>query len=124
MSPDSAGVFPVTVSFPTLGNGRYNSGNIFNFTYQMGVTSIAPTAGNINGADNKNSPHTHIITKYFMYSISLLLWPYLLLKECLKLYQKLLGIIPADLFMLFADQFDINTCTLLLQKSVLGVSVS
>ncbi|MCJ8746157.1 hypothetical protein PDJAM_G00138700 [Pangasius djambal] len=49
VGPASAGLYPVTVSFPTLGNARYNGGNIFNFTYQMGVTSIAPTAGSATG---------------------------------------------------------------------------
>ncbi|XP_053349466.1 PKHD1 like 1, tandem duplicate 1 [Clarias gariepinus] len=49
VGPQSAGLYPVTVNFPTLGNAGYIGGNIFNFTYQMGVTSIAPTAGSVTG---------------------------------------------------------------------------
>ncbi|KAG7317211.1 hypothetical protein KOW79_019509 [Hemibagrus wyckioides] len=47
VGPASAGLYPVTVSFPTLGNAYYNSSN--NFTYKMGVISIAPTAGSVTG---------------------------------------------------------------------------
>ncbi|TSK31508.1 Fibrocystin-L [Bagarius yarrelli] len=47
--PSSAGLYPVTLRFHTLGIARYNDGNIFNFTYQMGVTSITPTAGSVTG---------------------------------------------------------------------------
>ncbi|KAI5091821.1 fibrocystin-L precursor, partial [Silurus meridionalis] len=49
VGPASAGLYPVTVSFPTLGNAYYDGGNIFNFTYQMGVTSIEPSAGSVTG---------------------------------------------------------------------------
>ncbi|KAK2836335.1 hypothetical protein Q7C36_014204 [Tachysurus vachellii] len=49
VGPASAGLYPVTVRFPKLGNAQYNGSNIFNFTYQMGVTSIAPTAGSVTG---------------------------------------------------------------------------
>ncbi|KAI5615922.1 fibrocystin-L precursor [Silurus asotus] len=49
VGPASAGLYPVTVSFPTLGNAYYDGGNVFNFTYQMGVTSIEPSAGSVTG---------------------------------------------------------------------------
>ncbi|KAL7883851.1 hypothetical protein SRHO_G00015090 [Serrasalmus rhombeus] len=49
VGPASAGLYPVSVSFPTLGYARYSGGNTFNFTYQLGVTSIKPTAGSITG---------------------------------------------------------------------------
>ncbi|XP_053468790.1 PKHD1 like 1, tandem duplicate 1 [Ictalurus furcatus] len=49
VGPASAGLYPISVSFPTLGNARYNGDNIFNFTYQLGVTSSAPTAGSVTG---------------------------------------------------------------------------
>ncbi|KAK3532561.1 hypothetical protein QTP86_024146, partial [Hemibagrus guttatus] len=49
VGPASAGLYPVTVRFPTLGNAHYNSGINFNFTCEMGVTSIAPTAGSVTG---------------------------------------------------------------------------
>ncbi|XP_076865903.1 fibrocystin-L-like isoform X2 [Brachyhypopomus gauderio] len=45
----SAGQRPVSLSFPGLGYAQYQGGNVFNFTYQMGVTSIVPTAGSITG---------------------------------------------------------------------------
>ncbi|XP_066530272.1 fibrocystin-L-like [Hoplias malabaricus] len=45
----SAGVYPVSVSFPELGNALYPAGNTFNFTYLMGITSIDPTAGSVTG---------------------------------------------------------------------------
>ncbi|XP_062842250.1 fibrocystin-L-like [Trichomycterus rosablanca] len=48
VEPSSAGLYPVIVSFPKLGIARYEGGS-FNFTYQMDVTSITPTAGSVNG---------------------------------------------------------------------------
>uniref|UniRef100_A0AAY5ETB4 Polycystic kidney and hepatic disease 1 (autosomal recessive)-like 1 n=1 Tax=Electrophorus electricus TaxID=8005 RepID=A0AAY5ETB4_ELEEL len=45
----SAGLYPVSLSFPGLGYAQYQGGKVFNFTYQMGVTSIVPTAGSITG---------------------------------------------------------------------------
>ncbi|KAL6460366.1 hypothetical protein MHYP_G00303320 [Metynnis hypsauchen] len=49
VGPASAGLYPVSVSFPALGYARYSGGSTFNFTYQLGVTSIKPTAGSITG---------------------------------------------------------------------------
>ncbi|XP_030644362.1 PKHD1 like 1, tandem duplicate 1 [Chanos chanos] len=49
VGPRSAGVYPVSVNFFRLGYARYPEGSIFNFTYQMGVTSIAPASGSVTG---------------------------------------------------------------------------
>ncbi|XP_072530724.1 PKHD1 like 1, tandem duplicate 1 [Salminus brasiliensis] len=49
VGPDRAGLYPVTVSFPQLGYALYPGGNPFNFTYQMGATSIEPTTGSVTG---------------------------------------------------------------------------
>ncbi|KAI4871505.1 hypothetical protein NFI96_027165, partial [Prochilodus magdalenae] len=49
VGPASAGLYPVSVSFPALGYARYSGGKPFNFTQQMGVSSIEPTAGSITG---------------------------------------------------------------------------
>ncbi|XP_036421459.1 fibrocystin-L-like [Colossoma macropomum] len=49
VGPASAGLYPVSVSFPEVGYAVYSGGTPFNFTYQMGVTSIEPTAGSATG---------------------------------------------------------------------------
>uniref|UniRef100_A0A8B9H868 Polycystic kidney and hepatic disease 1 (autosomal recessive)-like 1 n=1 Tax=Astyanax mexicanus TaxID=7994 RepID=A0A8B9H868_ASTMX len=49
VGPARAGLYPVSVSFPQLGNALYQGGNPFNFTYQIEVTSINPTAGSVTG---------------------------------------------------------------------------
>uniref|UniRef100_H3CIT5 PKHD1 like 1, tandem duplicate 1 n=1 Tax=Tetraodon nigroviridis TaxID=99883 RepID=H3CIT5_TETNG len=43
----TAGTYPVTVSFPSLGHSRYAEGNVFNFTYQLIITSFSPSSGSI-----------------------------------------------------------------------------
>ncbi|KAF0024292.1 hypothetical protein F2P81_023094 [Scophthalmus maximus] len=40
-----AGAYPVSVSFPSLGNSRYADGNITLFTYRLIVSSFSPLAG-------------------------------------------------------------------------------
>lgn len=45
----SAGTYPVTVSFPSLGNSRYAGGGMFNFTYQLIVSSFSPLSGSVAG---------------------------------------------------------------------------
>ncbi|CAF94002.1 unnamed protein product, partial [Tetraodon nigroviridis] len=54
----TAGTYPVTVSFPSLGHSRYAEGNVFNFTYQLIITSFSPSSGSI--ADLRpESQHYH-----------------------------------------------------------------
>ncbi|XP_069572864.1 fibrocystin-L-like [Brachyistius frenatus] len=48
LSSSSAGTFPVSVSFPSLGDSRYAGGNILLFTYQLVVSSFFPS-GHIAG---------------------------------------------------------------------------
>uniref|UniRef100_A0A8C4EZ61 PKHD1 like 1, tandem duplicate 2 n=1 Tax=Dicentrarchus labrax TaxID=13489 RepID=A0A8C4EZ61_DICLA len=45
----SAGTYPVSVSFPSLGNSRYPDGNMFHFTYQLIVSSFSPLSGSVAG---------------------------------------------------------------------------
>ncbi|XP_050924319.1 LOW QUALITY PROTEIN: PKHD1 like 1, tandem duplicate 1 [Lates calcarifer] len=45
----SAGTYPVSVSFPSLGNTRYADGNIPHFTYQLIVSSLSPLSGSVAG---------------------------------------------------------------------------
>ncbi|XP_035537797.1 PKHD1 like 1, tandem duplicate 1 [Morone saxatilis] len=45
----SAGTYPVSVSFPSLGNSRYPDGNMFHFTYQLIVSSFTPLSGSVAG---------------------------------------------------------------------------
>ncbi|XP_062266639.1 PKHD1 like 1, tandem duplicate 1 [Platichthys flesus] len=45
----SAGTYPVSVTFPSLGNTRYASGNTSYFTYQLIVSSFSPLSGSLGG---------------------------------------------------------------------------
>ncbi|XP_060949378.1 PKHD1 like 1, tandem duplicate 1 [Limanda limanda] len=45
----SAGTYPVSVTFPSLGNSRYASGNTSHFTYQLIVSSFSPLSGSLGG---------------------------------------------------------------------------
>ncbi|XP_040908783.1 LOW QUALITY PROTEIN: PKHD1 like 1, tandem duplicate 1 [Toxotes jaculatrix] len=45
----SAGTYPVSVRFPSLGNSRYEGGNIPYFTYQLIVSSFSPLSGSVAG---------------------------------------------------------------------------
>ncbi|XP_072562121.1 PKHD1 like 1, tandem duplicate 1 [Paramormyrops kingsleyae] len=45
----SAGTHPVFLSFSSLGNAQHIGRNSFNFTNQMGVSSISPSSGSIEG---------------------------------------------------------------------------
>ncbi|XP_026156055.1 fibrocystin-L-like [Mastacembelus armatus] len=45
----SAGTYPVSVSFPSLGNARYADGNNLQFTYQLIVSSFSPLSGSVAG---------------------------------------------------------------------------
>ncbi|XP_071356429.1 PKHD1 like 1, tandem duplicate 1 [Trachinotus anak] len=45
----SAGTYPVSVSFPSLGYSRYADGNIPHFTYQLIVSSFSPLSGSVAG---------------------------------------------------------------------------
>nr|XP_046273956.1 PKHD1 like 1, tandem duplicate 1 [Scatophagus argus] len=45
----SAGTYPVWVSFPSLGNSRYEDGNMLHFTYQLVVSSFSPLSGSVAG---------------------------------------------------------------------------
>ncbi|XP_025757857.1 PKHD1 like 1, tandem duplicate 1 isoform X2 [Oreochromis niloticus] len=44
----SAGTYPVSVSFPSLGDSRFSDGN-FLFTYQLIVSSFSPLSGSVAG---------------------------------------------------------------------------
>lgn len=56
----SAGTYPVMVSFPSLGDSRYAGGNMFNFTYQLIVSSFSPLSGSVAGQTlNKVRSVTH-----------------------------------------------------------------
>ncbi|XP_059206673.1 fibrocystin-L-like isoform X1 [Centropristis striata] len=46
LGSSSAGTFPVSVNFPSLG---LTAGNIFHFTYQLIVSSFSPLAGSVAG---------------------------------------------------------------------------
>ncbi|XP_053190049.1 fibrocystin-L-like [Scomber japonicus] len=45
----SAGTYPVSVSFPSLGNTHYAGGSIPHFTYQLIVSSFSPLSGSVAG---------------------------------------------------------------------------
>uniref|UniRef100_UPI003AACF14E PKHD1 like 1, tandem duplicate 1 n=1 Tax=Centroberyx gerrardi TaxID=166262 RepID=UPI003AACF14E len=45
----SAGTYPVSVSFPSLGRSRYSGGDVLNFTYQLIVSSLSPPSGSVAG---------------------------------------------------------------------------
>ncbi|KAM9340526.1 fibrocystin-L-like [Symphorus nematophorus] len=45
----SAGTYPVLVTFPSLGNSRYQGGSMFHFTYQLIVSSFSPLSGSVAG---------------------------------------------------------------------------
>ncbi|XP_057211103.1 fibrocystin-L-like [Triplophysa rosa] len=49
VGPASAGIQPVSLRFSGLGNARYDNSGGFNFTHQLGVTSIYPTTGSTAG---------------------------------------------------------------------------
>uniref|UniRef100_A0A3Q3JRM8 Polycystic kidney and hepatic disease 1 (autosomal recessive)-like 1 n=1 Tax=Monopterus albus TaxID=43700 RepID=A0A3Q3JRM8_MONAL len=44
-----AGTYPVSVSLPSLGNAHYAGGSIFQFTYQLIVSSFSPLSGGVAG---------------------------------------------------------------------------
>ncbi|KAK5854666.1 hypothetical protein PBY51_004842 [Eleginops maclovinus] len=44
----SAGTYPVSVSFPSLGNSRF-AGGVLHFTYQLIISSFAPLSGSLSG---------------------------------------------------------------------------
>uniref|UniRef100_A0A667XGZ1 PKHD1 like 1, tandem duplicate 2 n=1 Tax=Myripristis murdjan TaxID=586833 RepID=A0A667XGZ1_9TELE len=45
----SAGTYPVSVSFPSLGRSRHAGDNDLNFTYQLIVSSVSPLSGSLAG---------------------------------------------------------------------------
>ncbi|XP_029369318.1 PKHD1 like 1, tandem duplicate 1 isoform X2 [Echeneis naucrates] len=45
----SAGTYPVSVSFPSLGYSRYAGGSVPYFTYQLIVSSFSPLSGSLAG---------------------------------------------------------------------------
>ncbi|XP_036949440.1 PKHD1 like 1, tandem duplicate 1 isoform X2 [Acanthopagrus latus] len=49
LGSSSAGTYPVWVNFPSLGNSRYPDGNMFDFTYQLIVSSFSPLSGSVAG---------------------------------------------------------------------------
>lgn len=49
LSSASAGTYPVMVSFPSLGDSHYAGGSMFNFTYQLIVSSFSPLSGSVAG---------------------------------------------------------------------------
>uniref|UniRef100_A0AAQ5X4Y6 Polycystic kidney and hepatic disease 1 (autosomal recessive)-like 1 n=1 Tax=Amphiprion ocellaris TaxID=80972 RepID=A0AAQ5X4Y6_AMPOC len=49
LSSSSAGSFPVSVNFPSLGDSRHAGGNVLRFTYQLIVSSFSPTTGSVAG---------------------------------------------------------------------------
>uniref|UniRef100_A0A3B4AFD8 Uncharacterized protein n=1 Tax=Periophthalmus magnuspinnatus TaxID=409849 RepID=A0A3B4AFD8_9GOBI len=44
-----AGTFPVTVTFPSLGNSQYSGNNVLYFTYNLIVSSFFPISGSLAG---------------------------------------------------------------------------
>ncbi|KAK7898488.1 hypothetical protein WMY93_019341 [Mugilogobius chulae] len=44
-----AGTFPVSVTFPSLGNAQHSGDDVLFFTYQLIVSSFSPTAGSLAG---------------------------------------------------------------------------
>lgn len=53
----AAGTYPVSVSFPSLGNSLYADDNILYFTYQLIVSSFAPESGSVAGKSSDHSPN-------------------------------------------------------------------
>ncbi|XP_038580507.1 PKHD1 like 1, tandem duplicate 1 [Micropterus salmoides] len=49
LGSNSAGTYPVLVSFPSLGNTRYAGDSMLNFTYQLIVSSFTPLSGSVAG---------------------------------------------------------------------------
>ncbi|CAJ1082786.1 fibrocystin-L-like [Xyrichtys novacula] len=49
LGSSSAGTYPVSVSFPSLGNASTTDGNIFYFTYESGISSFSPLSGSLAG---------------------------------------------------------------------------
>ncbi|KAJ0054901.1 hypothetical protein NL108_007111 [Boleophthalmus pectinirostris] len=47
--PSVAGTFPVTVTFPSLGNAQYADNNVLYFTYKLIVSSFSPMSGSLAG---------------------------------------------------------------------------
>lgn len=61
----TAGTYPVMVSFPSLGYSRYAGGNMLNFTYQLIITSFAPSSGSIAGTLLMSNCKTRIVKKKY-----------------------------------------------------------
>ncbi|KAM9385916.1 fibrocystin-L-like isoform 2-T2 [Pholidichthys leucotaenia] len=49
VSSASAGTYPVSVSFHSLGDARFAGGNPLLFTYQLNVSSVSPLSGSLEG---------------------------------------------------------------------------
>ncbi|XP_076610974.1 PKHD1 like 1, tandem duplicate 1 [Chaetodon auriga] len=49
LSSASAGVYPVRVNFPSLGNSRYLDDDMLHFSYQLIVSSFSPLSGSVAG---------------------------------------------------------------------------
>ncbi|XP_044191170.1 PKHD1 like 1, tandem duplicate 1 [Thunnus albacares] len=49
LGSSSAGTYPVSVSFPSLGNSRFVGDSILHFTYQLIVSSFSPVSGSVAG---------------------------------------------------------------------------
>uniref|UniRef100_UPI0037E8D1AF fibrocystin-L-like n=1 Tax=Semicossyphus pulcher TaxID=241346 RepID=UPI0037E8D1AF len=49
LGSSSAGTYPVSVNFPSLGYTRYPDGKMFYFTYQLSVSSFSPLSGSSAG---------------------------------------------------------------------------
>ncbi|XP_041664378.1 fibrocystin-L-like [Cheilinus undulatus] len=49
LGSSSAGTYPVSLSFQSLGNASTPEGKIFNFTYQTGISSFSPLSGSLAG---------------------------------------------------------------------------
>ncbi|XP_072303332.1 fibrocystin-L-like [Eucyclogobius newberryi] len=49
LSRSVAGTFPVTVTFPSLGNAKHSGDNILYFTYQLIISSFSPVSGSLAG---------------------------------------------------------------------------
>ncbi|XP_042290990.1 PKHD1 like 1, tandem duplicate 1 [Thunnus maccoyii] len=49
LGSSSAGTYPVSVSFPSLGNSRFVGDSVLHFTYQLIVSSFSPVSGSVAG---------------------------------------------------------------------------
>lgn len=49
LSQSTAGTFPVSVTFPSLGNAQYSNNIMLYFTYQLIVSSFTPLSGSLAG---------------------------------------------------------------------------